>query len=90
MAYGGSQARGQIRAAAASLHHNHSNTGSKLSLKPTLQLMERPDPQLTEQGQALNLHPHGCWSDSFPQSHNGELPDDVLICLKSVRKSPSA
>jgi len=27
-AYGGSQARGGIRAAAASLHHSHSNTGS--------------------------------------------------------------
>ena len=26
--YGGSQARGQITAAAASLHHSHSNTGS--------------------------------------------------------------
>ena len=27
-AYGGSQARGLIRAGAAGLHHNHSNTGS--------------------------------------------------------------
>ena len=27
-AYGGSQARGQIRAGAAGLHHSHSNTGS--------------------------------------------------------------
>ena len=27
-AYGGSQARGQIRAAANGLHHSHSNTGS--------------------------------------------------------------
>ena len=31
-AYGGSQARGLIRAAAASLHHSHSNAGSKLCL----------------------------------------------------------
>ena len=29
MAYGSSQARGQIRAAAAGLHHNHSNVGSE-------------------------------------------------------------
>ena len=29
MAYGGSQARGLIRAIAASLHHSHSNTRSK-------------------------------------------------------------
>ena len=29
VAYGSSQARGQIRAAAAGLHHSHSNTRSK-------------------------------------------------------------
>ena len=29
MAYGGSQARGLIRAAAASLYHSHSNLGSE-------------------------------------------------------------
>ena len=34
-AYGGSQARGQIGAAAAGLRHGYSNTGSKLSLRPT-------------------------------------------------------
>ena len=37
-AYGGSQARGQIRAPAAGLCHSHSNTGSKLRLGPTPQL----------------------------------------------------
>ena len=31
-AYGGSQARGQIGAVAAGLHHNHSNKGSELRL----------------------------------------------------------
>ena len=31
-AYGGSQARGQIEVTAASLHHSHSNSGSKLHL----------------------------------------------------------
>ena len=35
MAYGGSLARDQIRALAAGLHHNNSNTGSKLPLRPT-------------------------------------------------------
>ena len=34
--YGGSQARGQIRAAAASLHHSHSNTRSEPRLQPML------------------------------------------------------
>ena len=37
-AYGSSQARGCIRAAAASLHHSHSNTGAEWSLQATPQL----------------------------------------------------
>ena len=37
-AYGGSQARGLIRAVAAGLHHSHSNAGSKPNLPPTPQL----------------------------------------------------
>ena len=48
MAYGGSQARGQIRAVAAALHQSHSNAGSELCLRPTPQLMVMPDPQPTE------------------------------------------
>ena len=40
VAYGGSQASGQIRAAAADLHNRH----SKLRLRPTPQLMAVPDP----------------------------------------------
>ena len=43
LAYGSSQARGQIRAVAADLCHRHSNAGSKLHLQPT-QLMAMPDP----------------------------------------------
>ena len=41
-AHGRSQARGRIRATAAGLHHSHSNAGSKLRLRPTLQLTETP------------------------------------------------
>ena len=37
-AYRSSQARGQIGAVAAGLHHRHSNVGSELHLEPTLQL----------------------------------------------------
>ena len=44
MAYGSSQAKGKIRAAAASLHHSHSNAGSKLHLLSTPQLTAKPDP----------------------------------------------
>ena len=43
-AYGGSQARGQMGATTASLHHSHSNTGSEPRLQPTAQLMVTPDP----------------------------------------------
>ena len=43
-AYGGSQARGPMRAVATSLCHNHSNAGSEPCLRPTSQLTEMPDP----------------------------------------------
>ena len=39
VAYGNSQARGLIRARAASLHHSHSYAGSEPHLWPTLKLM---------------------------------------------------
>ena len=35
---------GLSRAAAAGLHHSHSNAGSKLHLRPTPQLMATLDP----------------------------------------------
>ena len=44
-AYGSSQARGQIGAAAAGLRLSHSNPGSGLRLQATPQLMAMPDPQ---------------------------------------------
>ena len=44
MAYRSSQARGQIEATAAGLHHSHSNARSKPSLQPTPQLSAMPDP----------------------------------------------
>ena len=69
VAHGGSQARGLIGAVATSLRH--SNVGSKLRLRPTLQLMASLDPQPTERGQGSNLQPHGSQSDSFLLCHNG-------------------
>ena len=68
--YGGSQARDQIRATAASLGHSHNNMESKLCLGPTPQLMATPDTQPTKQGQGLNPYPHRYQSDSFPLSYN--------------------
>ena len=44
MAYGCSQARGQIGAVAAGLHHSHSNKGSKPCLQPIPQLTVTLDP----------------------------------------------
>ena len=44
VAYGCSQARGQIGAMATDLCHIHSNSGSKLCLRPTPQFMAMPDP----------------------------------------------
>ena len=44
MAYGSSKAGVLIRAAAASLHHSHSHTGSKSCLRPTPQLMTTQNP----------------------------------------------
>ena len=42
--YGGSQARGWVEAAAASLYHSYSDVGSELHLRPTPQLMAMLDP----------------------------------------------
>ena len=43
-AYGGSLARGQIKAAAAGLRQSHSNLGSEPYLQPTAQLRATLDP----------------------------------------------
>ena len=43
-AYGGSQARGQIRATAAGLCHSHSKSGSEPHLRPSPVLTAVPDP----------------------------------------------
>ena len=43
-AHGISQARSQIGAIAAGLHHSHSNMGSEPGLQPTPRLMAKPYP----------------------------------------------
>ena len=58
-AYGGSQARGQIRATAAGLHHSHSNPRPERCLRPTPQLTAKPDALPTERGQGSNWQPRG-------------------------------
>ena len=49
------EARGQIGAAAAGLHHIHSKTGSEPHLCPMPQLIAMPDPYPTEQGQVSGV-----------------------------------
>ena len=44
VAYGGTQARGQIAATAAGLQHSRSNAGSKPYKQPVPQLTATPDP----------------------------------------------
>ena len=50
---------GLIRAAAAGLHHSHSNARSESCLQPAPQLTAILDHQPTDQGQGSNPHPHG-------------------------------
>ena len=46
--YGSSQARGQIRAAATGLHHNHSNARTQLHLRPAPQPQQCQNPAASE------------------------------------------
>ena len=71
MAYGSSQARGQIRVVAVGLHHSHSNARSEPHLCPIPKLMATLDPQSVEQGQGSNPHPHGYNLGLLPLNHNG-------------------
>ena len=73
VAYGSSQARGPIRAPAAGQHHSCNIEGSKPHVRPTPQLTAIPDPQPTERGWGLNLHPHGYQSDCFRRITTGTL-----------------
>ena len=58
-AYGGSQARGRIRAVAADVHHGHSNVTFEMRLRPTPWLTATPDPRPTDRGQGSNPRPRG-------------------------------
>ena len=89
IAYGSFQAWGRIRAAAAGLHHSHSNSGSKPCLQPTPQLTAALDPQPSERGQEMNWHPHVYLSDSFPLRHSGnsggslDSAQRIIYCIKA-------
>ena len=53
--------------------------GSEPHLQPTPQLMAMPDPPSTEQGQGLNLQPHGSQSDSLTTEPRWELHLDIIL-----------
>ena len=83
-AYGGSQAKGPIAAAAASLCHSHRNLGFEPHLR-------RPDLYPTERGQGLNLHHHGHQSDSFLLSYGRNSTSSYLFFLFCLfRAAPTA
>ena len=79
MAYGSSQARDRIRATAVSLHHSHSNVGSKPHLRPIPQLTATPDPQPTERGQGLNPHPQGSLLGLLTAEPQRELTNPSIL-----------
>ena len=81
VAYGSSPARDLIGAAAAGLHHSHSNRGSEPCLQPPLQLMATLDPWPIEQGQRSNLRPHGYYLDLFLLSHYGNSFTIFKLCF---------
>ena len=70
-AYGSSQIRDQIGAAAVCLCHSHSNARSEPCLQSTPQLTAILGPSPTEQGQGSNWSPNGCSWGLLPLSHNG-------------------
>ena len=82
VAYGSSQARGQIRAAAASLHHNQGNARSEPHLRPPPQLLATLDP-LTH-WMRPGTEPHGYWSASSPLSHNRNSLTSFLVILSPL------
>ena len=85
MAYGSSQARGQMGATAAGVHHNHSNVESKLPLRSTPQLKAMPDPQPTKRGQGSNTYPHDTSRIHFHCATVGTPSLDFLnVCFYSI------
>ena len=87
VAYGRFPCWGRIGAVATDIHQSHNIVGSEPCLQPTPQLMATQDPWPTERGQGLNLHPHGCYSDLFPLSHNGNTWTVVLLKIWGTQKS---
>ena len=57
-AHGSCQARGRIRAAAASLYHSRRKSDPSC-MRPTSQLTATQDPYPSKGGQGLNPYPHG-------------------------------
>ena len=85
VAYGGSQARGQIGATAVG--PSHSNTGSKPCPQPIPQLTPMLGPYSTDWTQGLNPKPHGYLLDSFLLHHNGNSKAYVslfIFCLNDL------
>ena len=80
-AHGSSQAGVSIRAAAASLHHSHSNAESKPYLQPTPQLTAMPDPNpLSNAGDQTHILMDTSLVRN-PLSHNGNSWRVIILAL---------
>ena len=86
LAYGSSQARSQIRAAAACLRHSYSNARSQPCVQHTPQLTGNAgsfNPLSEARGRICN--PHGCQSGLLPLNREGKSLRCPLyvVCLPS-------
>ena len=99
-AYGSSQARGRIRAVAASLHHSHSNVEPRAaSMTYTAACHNTGSLTYQAPGQGLNPHPHGSQSGSLTAEPQRELlllqfemrtsTDQATLCPSCGSSTPS-
>ena len=80
MVYRNSQTRCWIGLIAASVHHSHSNVGSKQCLRPTPHITAMPDPQPTERCQG-STH---ILTDSSQAEPQGE-PSSLTFKWRSIQ-----
>ena len=81
VAYGSSQVRDEIGAAADGLSHSHSSLGPEPHLRPTPPLTATSVPLPAEQDQGSNPHPGGYRRGSLPLNQNGNSKYmDILNC----------
>ena len=89
VAYGGSQVRGRIRGTAAGLHHSHSTQDLSRVWYATYTTAHSSTRSLTHWGQGSNLCPHGCQSDLFLLSHDGNSSNPFRLRILTAGSAQS-